>query len=99
MVHFSCDLCGRTIPRERYEAKIVLSVAFDPEEITSEDLDADNLALVADSLAELSDTGEFELDQTGPKEFHFDLCAHCARKFAQDPLARKTARQLNFSQN
>lgn len=99
MMQFTCDLCGRVIQRERYEAKLTVSAAFDPDEITPADLDADHLEAVAASLDELADTGEFEIEETGPKEFRFDLCGHCAHRYVKDPLSRETPRRLRFSKN
>ncbi len=99
MMQFTCDLCGRVIQRERYEAKVTVAAAFDPDEITPDDLEADHLEAIAASLNELADTGEFELEETGPKEFRFDLCPHCARRYVQDPLSRESLRRLNFSKN
>ena len=99
MMQFTCDLCGRVIPRERYEAKLTVSAAFDPDELTVADLDADHLEAIAESLDALQDTGEFEIEETGPREFRFDLCSNCARKYVQDPLHREAGRRLKFSKN
>lgn len=99
MMQFSCDLCGRVIQRERYEAKVEVAAAFDPDEITDSDLEADHLQAIAASLEELEDTGEFELEETGPRQLRFDLCSHCMRRFLKDPLGRESSRRLNFSQN
>jgi len=99
MMQFSCDLCGRVISRERYEAKLTVSAAFDPEELTAADLDSDHLEAIAADLDALEDTGEFELEETGPKEFRFDLCPACARRYVQDPLSREAKRRLKFSKN
>ncbi len=99
MMQFSCDLCGRVIQRERFEAKLELTAAFDPDEITPEDLDSDHLQAIAASLEELDHTGEFEVEQTGPRKFRFDLCGACARRFAKDPLGREALRRVNFSRN
>lgn len=100
MMQFTCDLCGRVIQRERFEAKLEVAAAFDPDEITPADLDADHLQAVAESLEELADTGEFEIEETGPKQFRFDLCAGCVGKFVKDPLGRESYRRFKaFSQN
>ncbi len=99
MLHFTCDLCGRTIDHERYIAKVEVTPAFDPEEVTEDDLDSDHLEVVADSLAELESTGDFELEDFGPKKFRFDLCPGCWKRYQKDPLGRDSLRRLNFSQN
>jgi hypothetical protein len=100
MMQFTCDLCGRVIPRERFEAKLEVTAAFDPDEITPADLDADHLQAIAASLDELEDTSQFEVEQTGPKTFRFDLCSQCVHKLVQDPLGRESFRRYKlFSQN
>lgn len=100
MMQFTCDVCGRVIQRERFEAKLEVAAAFDPDEIVPEDLDEDHLQAVADSLDELEDTGQFEVEQTGPQKFRFDLCGQCVRKFVKDPLGRESFRRFNmFSKN
>ncbi|MEZ6065480.1 MAG: hypothetical protein R3B90_07150 [Planctomycetaceae bacterium] len=99
MMHFSCDLCGRDIGRERYEVQLSIGAAFDPDELTDQDLDADNLALVAEELEALGGTGEFVIEETGPKQLRYDLCVSCARRYASDPLARHAMRQPRYSKN
>ena len=39
MLHFTCDCCGRSIQHERYTARIEVGPAFDPDEVSPEDLD------------------------------------------------------------
>jgi hypothetical protein len=100
MMQFTCDLCGQVIQRERFEAKLEVTAAFDPDELTSEDLDGDHLQALAESLDELEDTSQFEVEQTGPKKFRFDLCLHCVHKYLKDPLGRDSFRRFKqFSQN
>jgi hypothetical protein len=99
MLHFTCDLCGRSIDQERYITRIEVAPAFDPDQVTEEDLDADHLEEIAESLAELESTGDFELEDFGPKKFRFDLCPHCWKRYLKDPLGRDSLRRLNFSQN
>ena len=83
MVHFTCDRCGRVIRSERYVARIEVAAAFDPEELTSDDLDPDHLEKIAEALDALGNTGEFELEDTGPKIMQLDLCEPCCRAFVK----------------
>lgn len=99
MMQYSCDLCGRVIPRERYEAKVEIAAAFDPEELTEDDLDADHLQSIAESLEILDDSCEFDAAAVEPKTLRFDLCLQCMKRFARDPLGRESLQRLNFSQN
>ena len=99
MLHFTCDLCGGTIDRERFVAQVEVVPAYDPDDLTEEDLDEDHLKQIAESLQTLESTSDFEIDDFGPKKFQFDLCPHCWKRYLNDPLGRDSLRRLNFSQN
>ncbi|VAX36732.1 hypothetical protein MNBD_PLANCTO02-3360 [hydrothermal vent metagenome] len=100
MLHFSCDLCGQQLRDERYIVKLEVFPAFDPEAIDEETLEADHLQDVADALSEMEATGISSLDETDEtKQFRFDLCLLCHKKFLTDPLGRNTLSRLNFSEN
>lgn len=99
MLHFSCDLCGQQLDERRFVVKLEVYPAFDPEEIDEGDLDADHLQEISEILAEMEATGNDELEDCSFKEFRFDLCPNCHRKFLKDPLGRDATRRLNFSNN
>lgn len=99
MIHYTCDLCGRSIQDERYVAKIEVSAAFDPDELTEDDLVEDHLQQIADTIEEMETTGEFELEETGPKLFQYDLCHSCCRRYLKSPLQPAPALRLNYSDN
>lgn len=99
MLHFTCDLCGGSIDHERYVAQVEVAPAYDPDDLTEADLDEDHLEQVAESLAALESTSEFQVDDFGPQKFRFDLCPHCWQRYLKDPLGRDSLRRLNFSQN
>jgi hypothetical protein len=101
MLHFTCDLCGQQLGDRRYVVKLEVYPAFDPEEIDEEDLDADHLQEVSEIIQEMETTGcrKVEDDNSGPKEFRFDLCPDCQHRYARDPLGRDAIRRLNFSNN
>ena len=99
MLHFSCDLCGQQLGDRRFVVKLQVYPAFDPEEIDEEDLDADHLQEVSELIQEMEATGNRDLDDYRSKEFRFDLCPRCHRKFVDDPLGRAALRRLNFSEN
>ena len=100
MIHYSCDLCGRSIREERYVAKVEVSAAFDPDELTEDHLEQDHLEQIADTLAEMESTADFELVETGPKKMQFDLCSTCMCRYLKAPLgpARQSVRP-KYSQN
>lgn len=99
MLHFSCDLCGRQLGEQRFVVKLEVYPAFDPEEIDEEDLDADHLQEISQIIEEMEATGQNDVDDCSSKDFRYDLCPNCHRKFLQDPLGRDAFRRLNFSEN
>lgn len=99
MMHFTCDRCGCSIHEERFIARIEVVAAFDPEEITEEDLNEDHLEQIADAIAAMESTGDFDLDPDGPRKMQFDLCPNCCRRFLKSPLGTAPTVRLNFSQN
>jgi len=99
MLHFSCDLCGQQLGDRRFVAKVEIYPAFDPEEFDEEDLDADHLQEISETIQEMEATGKNELEDCSSKGFRFDLCPHCRQKFVKDPLGRDVLRRLNFSEN
>ncbi len=97
MLHFSCDLCGCSLDHQRYVVQLEAYPAFDPDELQSADLDIDHLQAVAESLEQGSTLDE--LDDGSTRQFRYDLCPGCYRKFLRDPLGREAVRRLKFSQN
>ncbi|HTI49381.1 MAG TPA: hypothetical protein VL475_00465 [Planctomycetaceae bacterium] len=98
MLHFSCDLCGQPLDDRRYVVRMEIFPAFDAEDITEADLDADHLQEVAEEIHEMEITG-VELDDDNSKSFRFDLCPRCHARYTKDPLGREAIRRLNFSEN
>jgi len=100
MQHYTCDRCGGSISAERYEARVEIRPAFDPEELCEEHLEEDYLSAVSEMLSSLQNTSEFNGDEnTQPQQFTYDLCRQCYGRFLKDPLGREATRRLNFSKN
>ena len=99
MLHFSCDMCGQPLDERRYVVKLETYPAFDPDEITEDDLTEDNLQAVAKLIQKMELTGEDPLGDEGIRSHRYDLCPRCHARFAKDPLGRDTVRRLNFSEN
>ncbi len=59
----------------------------------------DFLQGLGDGLQEVEETGKMELEDCGTKDFRYDLCPRCHKKFLKDPLGRDALRRLNFSEN
>lgn len=97
MLHFSCDLCGCQLNDRRFVVKLEVFPAFDPDQLSQGDLDADHLDQVAQQIAAANE--DPDLDDCETKALRFDLCPRCQQKFLRDPLGREAARRLTFSQN
>ena len=102
MIHFTCDLCGKAMHRDedvRHVVKIEVYAAYDPLEITEEDLDQDHMEEIGHILSQMEDMDPHELEDEVYKGFRFDLCSSCHKKFLKDPLGRELTRRFNFSEN
>ena len=101
MLHFSCDLCGKELQLgedHRYVVKIEAFAAHDPSEITEADLEEDHMEAVSQLLRDAEDGLDTELDETR-KQFRYDLCPECHKKFLRDPLGKETVQKFLFSKN
>lgn len=99
MIHYTCDLCGKQLGKERFEAKIEVAPAYDPDEICEDDLNNDHLQQIADEIAEMESTGDFELPETGSKVMQLDFCSSCAARFIKSPLNASPPSRVGFSSN
>lgn len=99
MIHYTCDLCGCSLGKERFEAKIEVAPVFDEEELTAEDLEDDHLQKIANELSELETTADFELEETGAKKVQLDFCASCAKRFLKSPVTPIAPPRVTFSNN
>jgi len=89
MNHQTCDLCGRmllTKSEVRYEVRIEVKAAYDPLEITDEDLKKDLRAEIARVLRQLEGISAAEAENEVYRQFDFDLCAACHRTYVKRPL-------------
>lgn len=99
MIHFSCDLCKRPLDPEddlRYVVKMEVFAAFDPVEI---DDDRDNLQEIQDILERMDDAQDERIEDDVYQQMRFDLCPDCRKRFVKNPLGRKQAEKLHFSNN
>ena len=83
-----CNRCGRPIKKKalHYIAKIQVYAAYDPLEITSEDLLRDHRAEMEEILRQCEDMTEEELMRDVYAEFRFDLCRPCQKEYVRNPL-------------
>lgn len=102
MLHFSCDFCGKHLDDRRFVAKLSMFPVFDPEQITEEDLDVDNLEAVAKEIKQAKDddaNASLNPSENSAKEFRFDLCMACYQKVQKDPLGQERLHRFDFSEN
>ncbi len=108
MIHYNCDMCGKSlVPEEddRYVVKIEIYAACDSMEVDDdedlindfeeEDDDDDD----DDDDDEVDNIDPEEIDSVEYKTFRYDLCSKCHGRFLQDPLSIKSVRRGRFSEN
>ncbi len=88
MISRICDRCGQPIEPGslRYTAKIQVFAAYDPLDITFEDLSKDHAGEIQRIIEECKDLTEEELMKDVYVDFAFDLCRPCQRAYIKDPL-------------
>ncbi len=94
MDHLTCDLCGKallTAESVRYEVRIQVYAAYHPLELTPDDLRRDQRPEIHALLDRLRNADPTELEESVYKEFLFDLCMACQRRYVCAPLARAAA--------
>jgi hypothetical protein len=103
MLHVTCDLCGKEICAghdHRFVVKIEVFAAHDPAEITEADLDDDHMEAVSELLREMEDSLEDpDIVEPAYKNFRYDLCPECHKRFLRDPLGKEMAQKFDFSKN
>jgi len=100
MLHFTCDQCGKDLSKgeDHYIVRIEVFAAHDPAEITEGDLEEDHMEAVSQLLQELEEDGAIDVEPAA-KQFRYDLCDGCRKKFSRDPLNKETAQKFEFSEN
>ncbi|MFQ5964929.1 MAG: hypothetical protein ACE5KZ_11680 [Candidatus Scalinduaceae bacterium] len=99
MVHYSCDMCGKSLATEednRYVVKIEVYAACDSMECEN---DFDEELIDDFEEDEIDEDDSDEMEDVEYKTFRFDLCNKCHNKYLQDPLSIKSIRKSRFSEN
>ena len=81
----TCDRCGKPLLADediRYVARIEVYAAYDPMELTAEDLAADNRAEIRRLVAKMHKREPAELEAQVYEAFRFDLCPACRKLYA-----------------
>jgi hypothetical protein len=87
----TCDRCGEPLlvrSDVRYEVRIEVKAAYDPLEITDDDLDQDHAARIKELLRQMEGLSEQEAQDQVYRAFKFDLCPACQKRYLKDPLGR-----------
>jgi hypothetical protein len=90
----TCDRCGKNLlvdEEVRYVARIEVLAAYDPLELTKEDLERDREDEIRRLVDKLSQMTEDEVLDSVYRRFVFDLCPPCHRAYLQDPLGTSGA--------
>jgi len=85
----TCDRCGKTLLLEenvRYKVKIEVYAAYDPMEISADDLAKDHQAEIRRLLERMNDLSAEEAQDSVYREMEFDLCPCCQREYLRNPL-------------
>ena len=91
MSGFNCDLCGKPLLVDedvRYIVKIEVFAAYDPMELTSDDLRPDRTKEISQLARRMADMDPEELEAQVYKNFQFDLCPKCQKLYLKDPLRK-----------
>ncbi|MBI3271349.1 MAG: hypothetical protein HYZ53_20325 [Planctomycetes bacterium] len=97
MEHLTCDLCGGPLlltEPVRYEVRIEVKSAYDPLELTQEDLEKDHHREIAEILDRLNQMDPKAVQDQVYARFDLDLCAKCQSVFVKDPLRRALVQRL-----
>ena len=102
MIHYNCDMCGKSlVPEEddRYVVKIEIYAACDSMEVDDDDLIDDFEEDDEEEEEEVDNIDPEEMDGVEYKTFRYDLCSKCHSRYMQDPLSINSIRRGRFSEN
>lgn len=101
MIHFTCDVCKRTLNPDmdmRYVVRMEVYAALDQDDVAIDE-DRDHLEEIADLLEAADDLEVSQIGGEAYQQLRFDLCSECRQRFLRDPLGRRLVQQLDFSKN
>jgi hypothetical protein len=79
--------------------KVEVYAAYDPMEITAEDLEQDHSDQVNQLLENMKNLSAEEAEEQVYKKFRFDLCPACQARYLKDPLLKAARKQASFGDN
>ncbi len=90
-----CDRCGETLLLDsdvRYRVKIEVFAAYDPLEISKNDLQQNIEGKMEKLIRQMEKMDPEELQDQVHRSFEYDLCPDCQRDFLRDPLGKNLGR-------
>lgn len=84
-----CDRCGKNLlidEEVRYLVRIEVMCAYDPLEITADDLAADRTEEIRGLLGAMSGLTEQQVLDSVYRKYEFDLCPPCQADYLKRPL-------------
>lgn len=91
MTGFCCDRCGKPLlvdEEVRYVVDVRVYAAYDPMEITSDDLAADRRDEIRELTQKMREMDPKELEEQVYKRFTLELCPACQREYLKHPLPK-----------
>lgn len=85
----TCDVCGKELLVDedtRYVVKIQVYAAYDPMELTADEVARDRSQELAELLRQLEEMDAEELQDQVARCFQFDLCPACQKRYLAEPL-------------
>ncbi|MDF1664501.1 MAG: hypothetical protein P1V97_22250 [Planctomycetota bacterium] len=103
MGQFHCDRCQKSLlvtENVRYKVTIQVESAYDPLELTKNDIEQKNHQDVLQAiLKSIEGRSAEELEAEIYKSFKFDLCLACQREYIRNPLGLSSPEYSQDSQN
>jgi len=87
----TCDRCGKTLLLDenvRYKVRIEVYAAYDPMELSQDDLGRDHRKEIQALLEKLKDLDPEEAQDSVYRRLEFDLCMECQREYLRNPLGK-----------
>ena len=86
----TCDRCGKNLLIDesvRYTVRIEVFAAYDPMELTDDDLAKDHDAEIKKLLQKIQGMSEEEMMDSVYRRIVGDLCPPCQKQYLDDPLS------------
>jgi len=96
MIQLTCHICGKTLLIDedvRYTVNIEVFAAYDPLEITADDLKRDYRKELEELVKRMQTMDPEEAQDSVYRRFTFQLCPPCQKKYIKDPLLLKQRQQ------